>query len=545
MIRQCCTYFGLTLVAMAVLRDVPATFAQVPTIDRTIRFADATKAAGLIEPLAGIMGHGAAAGDFDGDGLIDIYVGGFCDRPNSEYAPANGPVPNRLLRNLGQGKFEVVHLPPVEFYGRTSGAVFADLDNNGTLELYSANNAKGRAGRGEEPQASAPLLRSKLFRNDGGKLIDISAASGACPDELLTARNIGVFDYDADGLLDLLVVEDRFRRPPSRTTLFRNQGGMRFLDVTKAAGLPEDMFGLGLAVADLNGDRRPDFFVPHSNRMFLSNGDGTYREPAELRELFAWKPIDGEDWPCGAHFGDLNNDGLLDLVLSIHFERARNRVYINEGLNSGVPQFRDVTQEVGLGETVPIKCPHVEIQDFDNDGLPDIYMSAAWLDSDGNVTPLVYRNVGIRGSLPRFAPPREIKGPMVYYPAGPSADYDNDGRVDLFLVNWFQGNHCRLMLNDSPPRHWLNVSVVGKRINRMGIGSQVRVYKAGQIGQPKGLLGFQELTMGYGYASGQPALCHFGLGDETTIDVRVTLPNGAVIEKTNVAADQSLVIEES
>src|SRR2546423_4520677 len=59
-----------------------------------IHFKDATKSAGLLEPLVGMMGHGGAWGDFDGDGLIDLYVGGFCDRPNSEYAPAKGPVPN-------------------------------------------------------------------------------------------------------------------------------------------------------------------------------------------------------------------------------------------------------------------------------------------------------------------------------------------------------------------------------------------------------------------------------------------------------------------
>ena len=131
--------------------------------------------------------------------------------------------------------------------------------------------------------------------------MDISQASGACPPGLRTARNIGVFDYDGDGLLDLLVVEDRFITKP-RSVLLRNKGNLQFEDVTKEVGLPDDLFGLGLAVADLNGDGRPDFFVAHSNRLFLSQVSGgkvTYREAVELRGVLQWKPLHNEDWPCG------------------------------------------------------------------------------------------------------------------------------------------------------------------------------------------------------------------------------------------------------
>ena len=97
-----------------------------------------------------------------------------------------------------------------------------------------------------------------------------------------------------------------------------------------------------------------------------------------------------------------------------------------------------------LADVVPVRCPHVEIQDFDNDGWPDIYVSAAWLD-DGKVTPLIYHHDGVRDGVPRFSPPRPIAMPMVYYPAGPSGDFDGDGRLDLFLINWFAGNHSRLL----------------------------------------------------------------------------------------------------
>jgi hypothetical protein len=507
-----------------------------------IRFSDVTKEAGLIDPLAGLMGHGAAVGDYDGDGDLDIYVGGFSDRPDGEYAPAKGPLPNRLLRNTGDGRFEAVQMTPVEIYGRTSGAVMADLDNNGTLDLYVANNAKARSRQTKEPQQSAVTLRSKLYRNDDGRFVDVSEQSGACPPSLHTARNVGVFDYNADGLLDLLFVEDRFTSKP-RSALFKNLGALRFEDANRAAGLPDDLFGLGSAVADLNDDLRPDFFVAHSNRMFLSDGKGGYREATGLRDVFAWKPLNGEDWPCGAAFGDLNGDGRLDLVLSIHGVQARNRVFMNEGSDNGVPRFRDRTQVVGLGETVPARCPHVEVQDFDNDGLMDIYLSAGWLE-DGVFTPLIFRNVALRDGLPKFVPPRPIKPPMVYYPAGPTGDFNNDGGLDLLLVNWFGGNHSRLLQNESNGGHWLDVQVVGRTISRMGIGSKVRIYRSGETGNEVALLGVQEIAIGYGYASGQAAVCHFGLGDRTMVDVEVQLGNGEVRRQTDVKANQRIVVRE-
>lgn len=520
-----------------------------------IRFTDVAESSKVKGLLVGMMGHGGAIGDFDGDGRLDLFAGGFCDRPDAEYAPASGPVPARLLRQREDRTFEIIEQPAVSFHARTSGAVFADLDNDGTLELYVANNARPKAGtRGGDIQKGAQTRRSSLLRMKDGKWYDVSETSGACPPALLSARNIGVFDYDGDGKLDLLIVEDRFvpRGVTPRTTLLRNtsdKSGLKFEDVSAKVGLPDGVFGLGCAVADVNEDGKPDFFVAHSNRLFLSTLGGKFVESPLLVKTFAWQPLDGEDWPCGAAFGDLDRDGDLDLVVSIHSVKARNRIYLNEGVKDGVPIFRDVSTEAGLGDIVPVRCPHVEIQDFDNDGWSDIYVSAAWRHEDGRVEPVIYRNTGVKDGTPRFTLPRKLGDGdglrMVYYPAGPTGDINGDGLLDIFLINWFGGDHAHLLRNDSTSKNWLDVRVTGKtKFNRMGIGARVRLFRAGQPHDAANLLGTREISTGFGYASGQPAQAHFGLGDVTRIDVQVMLPGGDLVVKKDVATNRAVVIEE-
>ena len=494
-----------------------------------IQFQDGTKASGLFDPLRGLMGHAAAWGDYDGDGRPDLFVGGFCDRPNSEYQPAKGPVPSALLHNEGKGKFQWVKNSAVEFCGRTDAALFADLNDDGLPELYVSNNPKGKVTRPEEPQATAQQMHSKLFENLKGTLRDISGSSGASPSDLLTARNIAVFDYNNDRLLDLFIVEDRFQKgkKEARSILLKNKGGLKFQIANAEAGLPDNIYGLGMAVADLNGDGRPDFFVAHSNRLFLSSMGNRYREAAQAENVFRWNPLDNEDWPAGAAFGDLNGDGNPDLVIGIHHNPARNKIYLNRGLRNDEPVFEDVTEKAGLGIAVPAKCPHVEIQDFDNDGYPDIYFSAAWKTGD-TVLPLIYRNTGTdRGGIPQFRAIGEIKTGMTYFPAGPSADVNGDGKLDLFLVSWIPGEPSRLLINNSPGGNWLEV--------KAPVGSKIKLTAAGK------LLGTRQVYPGFGFASGQLPICHFGLGALTRADLQVTLPNGSV--KSNKDASLNRVIE--
>lgn len=431
------------------------------------------------------------------------------------------------------------------------------------------------------PHFSAP---NALFRNEGGgKFTDVSPGSAVCPADF-PARSAAVLDFDGDGLLDLLVGECYFQGGKSRSRLFRNLGGMKFEDVTQKVGLPEKITGFGVAAADVNGDGWPDIFLAgryHGNRLFLNDGKGRFREVPASHAEFQWKYTGGgDDTACGVCIGDVNRDGLPDILVGHHFSHPWHqthgggvpiRLYLNRGVKDGFPVFEDVTEKVGL-KPLPMKAPHVEIQDFDNDGWPDIYISIVKF-AGGKPYPVIFKNMGIKDGLPRFQedalgvndfPTEDDKklpgsGPffdkmerehkIVYMAPGPSADYDRDGRLDLFLGNWWVKQRSLLLRNETPSGNWLQVQVSNgdrkpsESVNRMGIGSLVRVYPAGKLGQADALLGAREISVGYGYASGQEAIAHFGLDKLETCDVEVILPHGkGRLERKGLKANQRVTI---
>ncbi|HUG93111.1 MAG TPA: CRTAC1 family protein, partial [Planctomycetaceae bacterium] len=529
-------------------------------------FRDTGSETGLLPLVHGIHGHGAAWGDADGDGWIDLYVGTF----HSE-----GP-PNMLLRNT-QGRFYLDEQPALRISTRATGVVFADFDNDGGLDLYVASMPGPKGSRLAE-RSGRPLAGCSLFRNEGGgKFSNVSAGNGACP-PAFGGRSAAVLDYDGDGLLDLLVGEDPLPGYNGSTTrssrLFRNLGDLRFEDVSRQVGLPEGIPGLGVAAADVNNDGWPDFFLASSgggNRLFLNDGRGMFQEAPGSREVFGWPTANGDDMVCGVAFGDVNRDGLLDLVIGQHYERpwvepVANRLYLNRGINGGVPTFEDVTEQAGL-VPLPMKAPHVEVQDFDNDGWPDIATSLVKF-ADGRPHPVIFKHLGLRDGVPRFRadaltvndfPTREDKAirrsgelfdkilrerKIIYTAPGPAGDYDNDGRLDLFLPSWWTESPSLLLHNETPGGHWLDVRVEGAgKLNHMGIGSRVNVYPAGRLADRSALLGSREISVGYGYASGQPAIAHFGLGDVESVDVEVLLPHDlGVLARKAVRANQRVTI---
>jgi hypothetical protein len=526
-------------------------------------FTDAGDAAGLFPAAANIWGHGAAWADVDGDGWLDLYVATF-------HMP--GSKPNMLFRNK-KGKFALDPQKSVAVSTRGTGVLFADLNNCGHLDLYLGNM----------PDPKNHHAGCTLLRNDGkGNFTDISKICGACPQEF-GGRSATVLDYDGDGLLDILVGEDPIPgyngSKTKRTRLFRNKGNYQFEDVTDAVGIPAIAPGLGVAVADVNNDGWPDIFLCSGtfNALFLNDGKGHFKEMPGSRELFAYKGAGeqgGDNMVCGVCFCDVNRDGLLDLVMGQHFatpwrESVPNKLFINRGIKNGVPIFEEVTEKAGL-TPLGMKSPHVEIQDFDNDGWPDIYFSTVKF-KDGKPYPVIFRHQGvIRDGIPQFrddawsvndyptAEDRAIadSGKMfekvkrekkvIYTAPGPSGDYDNDGRLDLFLPNWWPDQRSMLLHNETKAGNWLRVQVEGNRgVNRMGIGSRIKIYAEGKLGDAAALLGCREIATGYGYASGQPAYAHFGLGPAQKVDVEVILPHGkGTLTYKSVPANQLFKVKQ-
>ena len=305
-------------------------------------------------------------------------MGTFADRDTEIYQArgADGPAPDQLLLSSDASFAADESLP--EMFARTSGGTTADLDGDGDFDLVVSRNW-------DDDQPSAP--GSQILRNDGGSLVP---AGSGLPTQF-AGRSVAVLDYDLDGLLDLFITADE-----GGSVLLRNEGDLAFTDVTAAAGLSQGIVGLGVAVGDLTGDRRQDIFVAGSNQLFIAEGE-SFRQADS--SVFAWPPIGDEDLVTGASIADVNRDGLLDIAVGHHFNSTIDdgaQVPVRLFLNRGDAQFEDVTEAAGL-VGLPTKGPHVELNDMDNDGWPDLVTTASAADG---TRPAVFRHTGLDGDIP-------------------------------------------------------------------------------------------------------------------------------------------------
>lgn len=513
---------------------------------RDFAFREVGQEAGLFPHVGDLRAHFAAWGDVDGDGWLDLYVGTFSKRVSKG---------NIFLRNINS-KFKLDEQEQMRVVGRASGGIFADLDNDGDLDFYLSNNVTTRP-NAEEPEKTT----NKLFRNDGdGKFTDISKQSNACPEappDKLDGRSVTVLDIDGDGLLDILA---------GNVGLFRNKGNLKFENVAESVGFPEGFNGKAVATGDFNNDGWPDIVLQMAKkRLFLNDGKGKFYVPPTAEVL-----IPGA---AGVSVGDVNRDGLLDIISGHHPDKPWENsqpihLYLNRGMKDGYPVFEEVTEAAGL-EPLWMKAPHVEIQDLDNDGWPDIYVAMVKF-ADGEPYPLIYKNLGLKNGLPHFReemlaindfPTEEDKRAvkksedyvdkavvdkrLIYFAAAPSGDYDNDGRIDLFMGNWWADSPSLLLHNETPGGNWIRVEVEGgEGMNRMGIGARVQVYPAGKLGDASALLGRRDIGAGYGYCSGHQAAAHFGLGKEQAVDLEIILPYGKGRQvRQHVKANQQVTVK--
>lgn len=526
-IRDTISSYGVHIYKMDTGSKIPETKSPGP-----ITFRHVTSAVGLNEGLKGMNAHSAAWGDINNDGFPDLFVGTFASHPGKDYnfrGHGAFPEPDKLFINNKGISFTEVTNSPTEIKGMSSGAAFADFDNDGYLDLISSHLATKR---NQNPVFTRP---NYLFHNDGtGKMIDVSAKSNLVfnSDSIpCSARNTFVFDYDGDGMIDLLMQDDdAWPWSIGKSHLMRNIGNMIFEDVTVKAGLPEFFYGLGGFVGDINNDTWPDIYFAQTNVMYINNKNGTFHklDYQFFDPQYSVNARGGnKDWTCGADLGDLNGDGLLDIVVGDHLYEAKTlkhklHVYINMGNNkAGDPQFEEVSEKIGI-KVSDQKLPHIAIEDFDNDGDMDILSSTK--------NHFIYTNQGVGSNgLPRFMGPTVSNAPdggLDYWPAGPTADFNRDGRLDFIGAQWSASLTSPLLENITEGA--TDYIAIGMNIpsekNRNGIGATVRIYKSGMAGKKGAMLGIKVISISNGYSSGTPAEVHFGTPGLENVDLILTMP---------------------
>ncbi|MBM3213491.1 CRTAC1 family protein [Candidatus Poribacteria bacterium] len=521
----------------------------VPTDARSFpTFVDATDESGIDfrhfdgrtgrKYLPETLGSGAAFFDYDGDGWLDLYVVNGADLPGSSTFP---PPTNRLYRNLGDGTFaDVTASSGTGDTGYGFGCAVADYDNDGDLDLYVTN-----------------LGRNVLYRNNGdGTFSDVSSFAGVADDRWSTSAAFG--DYDGDGWLDLFVVnymryefhgtaaamiagQPTYRSPvdqlpgsefvPESPVLYRNNHDGTFTDVTDTAGVNRPGIGLAVAVGDYDNDDDPDIAVANDmerDTLYRNNGDGTFADMT----MTAGTGYDENGIPgsgMGASFGDYDNDGDLDLLVS-NASSMPAILYRNDG--DGM--FTDVGWQSGVAvATLPWFKWSAEWFDADLDGWLDILVVNGHLQDNiaeftdqqyaQRLTLLRNRGDGTFSDVAREAgllalPPTVGRGAAL-------GDYDNDGDTDVFVVN--SNAPPTLLRNDgSDASEWLMVRVVGTA-ERTADGARVTV-TAGGITQTREARGVGS------YLSARDDRLLFGLGDNRVASVAIRFPDISTAQASDV-----------
>jgi hypothetical protein len=465
--------------------------------DGGMRFTDMTAAAGLAGAGYAI---GAAAGDFDNDGHVDLFVAGARS--------------NQLYRNRGDGRFEDVTKAAGIASGDFSVAGgWFDYDNDGRLDLLVVNYVQWSA-----------------------------ETNPSCGDE---GRRIRIYCHPRV-----------FQGLPNR--LYRNRGDGTFEDVSARAGLQAHVGkGMSVAFADFDHDGRLDIFVTNDavpNFLFHNNGDGTFTETGLLAGVSV--PDTGRPTSSmGVDAQDYDNDGWED----IHFTALTGEtfpLFRNDSARSPMSPmsrgtFVEVTQPSGLAaSTVKSSGWCAIVADLDNDGWKDIFTANSHVnDRIGDFEALEFRQanglfVNDGGGKFRDATVEAgLAGTLAAHRGCGIADFNADGRLDLVVLSL--GSQAELWRNDSSPAsRWLIVRLNGTKSNRDGIGARVTVGPAsprlrGASNQVR------TMTTAMGYASSSHAGVHFGLGSQSgAVRVEVQWPSGVKQVLENVEVNRVLDVTE-
>ena len=499
------------------------------------------------------MTGGVALFDYDNDGLLDIFFTNGAAIPSLDKTDSS--FSNRLFHNNGDGTFtDVTDKSGLAGIGYSMGVAAGDYDNDGYVDLYVTG-----------------FNQNQLFHNNGdGTFTDVTAKAGVAgivPGMgKAWAVAAGWFDYNNDGLLDLLVINyldynmktaslcsvqklptycspNDFQGTPN--ILYRNNGDGTFTDVSVSSHIGQYVGkGMGVAFADYDGDGFTDIFVSNDtypNLLLHNNGDGTFTDQA-MDDGVAYNEMGKTVAGMGADFRDMNNDGLPDIFHTAMFGDSFP-LYKNMGKG----QFNDVTGVSGLtAETSSLTAWGTGAYDFDNDGLKDLFTAnSAILDNSLEIEHrpfrlpnTIFRNLGdfkfenvSRTAGPGFAVPAAHRGAAF-------GDLNNDGKVDV-VVTVLNGPPEILMNRTTNHHHWILLKLVGGRDNRDGLGTKVKITTA--HGSQ-----YNEATTTVSYNSSSDKRVHFGLGDDAVIDrIELWWPTGIKQVLTQVKADQVLTIKEA
>lgn len=498
------------------------------------------------KPLPETMGSGAIIFDYDNDGRPDFFFvngGSFVDQKVAAGAR------HRLYRNTGDGKFEdVTESSGIAISGFGMGGCAADYDNDGWSDLYVT-----------------AVGANRLYHNTGKNgFTDVTGAAGVAAGRW--SVSCAFADIDNDGDVDLYVTRyvdfadvnkkvcTLFREVRSYChpnvynsvpdILYRNNGDGTFTDVTRESGVYKAGNGLGVVFGDYDGDGWTDIYVANDatpNFLFHNKGKGVFEEVgfwAGTAVGLDGKALSG----MGTDMGDINGDGLLDIVVT-NLDGQTHSLYKNIG--KGL--FEDVTFASGVGEaTLPYVGFGAVFLDYDNDG--DLDLAVANGDVIDNVEllqghrsyeqlNLLLRNDGTG----RFTSVGPASGPGFALKKASRAlavgDLDNDGDLDIVVSN--VGDTADVLQNDGGNRgNSILVRTVGSGSNRDGIGARLKL----SVGEK---ILVREVKAGSSYLAQNDVRVHFGLGNAPKADrLEISWPSGAVDTIEDIEARQILTVLE-
>jgi len=496
------------------------------------------------------MTGGVAVIDYDNDGWMDIYFINGAELPAMK--KSSSKFWNRLYRNNRDGSFsDVTGKAGVAGEGYSMGAAVADYDSDGDQDLFVAG-----------------VNRNILFRNDGkGRFEDVTTKAGLSNTRLWSVAAAWL-DYDNDGDLDLFVANyckwspeidpycgamkegwrtycfpDKYEGLPNQ--LFRNNGDGTFTDVSSPGGVAKHIGkGMGVAIADYDDDGFVDVFVANDtlpNFLFRNNGRGGFEEAG----LAAGVAVNDSGRPVssmGVDFRDYDNDGLPDLIVSA-LEGETYPLFKNLGKGF----FADATWPSGLGaETVKRSGWSLGLFDFNNDGLKDLFTVNAHVNDNIELynqqtyrqPNSVFANTG-GGLFQDVSREAGVDFQIKRAHRGCAfADFDNDGRVDVVTTSL--NEPVELFRNESAgAHHWLAIQLIGVKSNRDGIGAKIKITTS------SGATQFNHVTTSVGYASSSDVRAHFGLGREKAVKlIEIRWPSGVTQRLKEAPVDRLLTITE-